>query len=173
MVHITPTGWFRGGFKLRFLSRYAMSGRQRAFTLFEVLLVMAIISILAAVAWPGYQHYIDRVRVAQAKVDIRAIEGDLENYYAKNNAYPDTLAAAGVGGRRDPWGNVYRYLHITPATNKGLLRKDRNLVPINSDYDLYSMGKNGTSLPPLTAKPSRDDVIRANNGRFVDLASDY
>jgi general secretion pathway protein G len=173
MVHITPTGWFRGGFKLKFSSLDAMSGRQRAFTLFEVLLVMAIISILGAIAWPGYQHYIDQVRVAQAKVDIRAIEGDLENYYVNNNAYPDTLAAAGVGDRRDPWGNVYRYLRITPTTSKGLLRKDRNLVPINSDYDLYSLGKDGTSKPPLTAQPSRDDVIRANNGRFVGLASDY
>ncbi len=150
-----------------------MPGRQRAFTLFEVMLVVAIMGILAGVAWPGYQHYMDKVRIAQAKVDIRIIESDLENYYTKNNAYPDTLAAAGVGNRRDPWGNVYHYLRITPTTNKGLLRKDRNLVPINSDYDLYSMGKNGASKLPLTARPSRDDVIRANSGRFVGLASDY
>ncbi len=46
-------------------------------------------------------------------------------------------------------------------------------MPINSDYDLWSSGKDGASSPPLTAKPSRDDIVRANNGRFVGLASDF
>jgi len=35
------------------------------------------------------------------------------------------------------------------------------------------MGKDGASVPPLTAKASRDDIIRANDGRFIGLASDY
>jgi general secretion pathway protein G len=35
------------------------------------------------------------------------------------------------------------------------------------------MGKDGQSSSPLTAKPSRDDIVRANDGRFVGLASDY
>jgi general secretion pathway protein G len=46
-------------------------------------------------------------------------------------------------------------------------------VPINSDYDLYSVGKDGVSSGPLTAGPSRDDVIRANDGGFFGLARDY
>ncbi|MCP5251868.1 MAG: hypothetical protein H6939_09135 [Burkholderiales bacterium] len=46
-------------------------------------------------------------------------------------------------------------------------------MPINSDYDLYSMGKDGASVSPLTAKASRDDIIRANNGRFIGRAADY
>jgi general secretion pathway protein G len=53
----------------------------------------------------------------------------------------------------------------------GQARKDRFLVPLNDDYDLYSMGKDGTSSPPLTAKVSQDDIIRANNGSYVGLAS--
>lgn len=52
-------------------------------------------------------------------------------------------------------------------------RKDHNLHPINSDYDLYSMGKDGKSVSPLTGGPSRDDIVRANNGRFVGKAADY
>jgi general secretion pathway protein G len=44
---------------------------------------------------------------------------------------------------------------------------------LNSDYDLYSMGEDGESVPPLTAKQSRDDIIRANNGGFIGLAADY
>jgi len=46
-------------------------------------------------------------------------------------------------------------------------------VPINTDFDLYSMGPDGRSAPPLTAKHSRDDIVRANDGAFIGLASDY
>lgn len=52
-------------------------------------------------------------------------------------------------------------------------RKDRNLIPLNSDFDLFSKGKDGQSLPPITAPVSQDDVLRANNGGFVNLASKY
>jgi general secretion pathway protein G len=44
---------------------------------------------------------------------------------------------------------------------------------LNTDYDLYSMGKDGKTKGPLTAKDSHDDVIRANDGRFIGLASEY
>jgi len=64
-------------------------------------------------------------------------------------------------------------LNITTTNGKGKVRKDHNLVPLNSDYDLYSMGKDGKSVSPLTAKASRDDIVRANNGAFVGLASEY
>jgi general secretion pathway protein G len=46
-------------------------------------------------------------------------------------------------------------------------------VPIKSDNDLWSSGKDGKSVSPLTAKDSRDDILRANNGRFIGLASDF
>jgi len=47
------------------------------------------------------------------------------------------------------------------------------MVPINSDFDLYSMGKDGRSVAPLTAKDSRDDIVRANDGGYVGLASEF
>jgi hypothetical protein len=50
---------------------------------------------------------------------------------------------------------------------------DHSLVPINTDFDLYSMGPDGRNSPPLTAKHSRDDIVRANNGAFIGVASDY
>jgi general secretion pathway protein G len=76
---------------------------------------------------------------------------------------------------KDPWGNPYQYLSFetVKGNDKGKFRKDRNLVPINSDYDLYSMGPDGKSSGPLTAAASRDDIIRAGNGSFVGIAEDY
>lgn len=156
-----------------FISLGAFPRKQRAFTLFELLLVAAILGILATIAVPGYGEYRERVNFTQAKTDIVIIESAIERYYANHLAFPDTLAQAGMGGMRDPWGNPYQYLNITTAKGKGQVRKDHNLVPINSDYDLYSMGKDGKSAAPLTAKDSRDDIIRANNGQFVGLAANY
>jgi general secretion pathway protein G len=73
----------------------------------------------------------------------------------------------------DPWGHPYQYLSFSGLKGKGEMRKDKNLVPINSDYDLYSMGPDGESQTPLTAKASRDDIIRANNGGYVGIAENY
>jgi general secretion pathway protein G len=46
-------------------------------------------------------------------------------------------------------------------------------VPINSDFDFYSMGKDGRTTAPLTAAQSQDDVIRASDGGFIGLGKDY
>ena len=57
--------------------------------------------------------------------------------------------------------------------SRGRPRKDRFLHPINSDYDLYSMGKDGESVEPLTAQKSHDDVIRASDGGYYGLAKNF
>ena len=46
-------------------------------------------------------------------------------------------------------------------------------MPLNSEYDLYSKGKDGASAPALTAAASKDDIVRANDGGFVGLAINY
>jgi general secretion pathway protein G len=53
------------------------------------------------------------------------------------------------------------------------VRKDKNLHPLNTDFDLYSLGPDGESRLPLTAGPSRDDILRANNGAFIGRAENY
>ena len=78
-----------------------------------------------------------------------------------------------MDGMLDPWKGTYQYTRLDNAKGKGSARKDKNLVPINTDYDLWSNGKDGKSVAPLTAQASRDDIVRANNGRFVGPAADY
>ena len=53
------------------------------------------------------------------------------------------------------------------------MRKDHKMVPVNSDFDLYSKGRDGKSQTPFTSKASRDDIVRANNGRYIGLVSGY
>jgi len=142
------------------------------FTLIELVLVVVIVGALAALAIPNLGAAIERARIVAAVGDIRALGQDLTEYHLDNGTYPGSLAAVGAAGMRDPWGNPYQYLPVAGAS-VGSLRKDRFLVPVNTDFDLYSMGPDGQSQPPFTAAVSQDDIVRANDGGFVGLAGEY
>jgi general secretion pathway protein G len=165
---VTPSS---GGSQISF--RRIFKEQPSGFTLIELVLIIAILAVLASIAIPYYQDYKDRVNVAAAVNDIAAISTLISAYENDNRAFPDSLSDVGAGTKLDPWGNPYQYLNIATAKGKGKLRKDKSLNPINSDYDLYSMGKDGKSSTALTAKNSHDDVIRARDGKFVGLASDF
>lgn len=145
---------------------------QRGVTLLEIMFAIAMIAVLSAIAVPAYRAHLARVDLNRAIGDVHDIGLSLERWQLNNGRFPDTLAEAGLGGRVDPWGNPYQYLNMDGA-NPGAMRKDKNLVPINTDFDLYSIGKDGESVPPLTAPKSQDDIVRASNGAFVGLGSDY
>ncbi len=50
---------------------------------------------------------------------------------------------------------------------------DATNAPVNTDYDLYSMGPDGDSAEKLTSPENQDDIIRGRNGNFVDRAERY
>ena len=146
-----------------------------AFTLIELITVVAITAVLTTITAPIYSNYIEDTKIKTATVELREIETKLVRYYTNNRRYPDSLNDLPGDSPVDPWGKPYQYLNIENSTKKGKggLRKDKNLVPINSDFDLYSKGPDGDSKAPLTAKASRDDIIRAGNGGFFGVATDF
>jgi general secretion pathway protein G len=147
--------------------------RASGLTIVELVIVLAIIGILAGVAYPLYDNRREKIRVRTAINDLVLLSTMISNYQIDHGEYPASLAAVGNASYHDPWGRPYQYLALQGKKAYGGARKNKNLVPINSDFDLYSMGKDGESPGPLTAKASRDDVIRANDGQFYGLASDY
>ncbi len=149
--------------------------RVRGFTLLELAVALVILGILAAIAGTSYRAYFDRSEISQAIADIQQIQGRIALYANEIGSPPMSLAEVGMDTLLDPWGNPYQYLNVNdPAPGTpGKRRKDHNLVPINSDYDLYSMGEDGSSVPPLTGGPSRDDIVRGRDGAFIGPATDY
>ena len=146
---------------------------ERGFPAIELMLAIAVIAILAAIAIPTYQQYELKAQDAQAERDITEIEGRISLFYQINQTLPQSLNQVNEGALLDPWGNPYHYLDFAGLTNISQVRKDRNLIPLNTDYDLFSTGPDGLWKPPITAAPSQDDIIRANNSAYVGLASDY
>ena len=143
--------------------------------LIDLMLAVIIASLLMVVAVPAYDQFIDRARVARAIGDIGSISIAIERFGIKNNGrLPNSLNELLMDVPFDPWGAPYQYLNIVAAgPGKGAFRKDGKLNPLNSDFDLYSVGADGESMGPLSASKSRDDIVRANNGAFIGLGEDY
>lgn len=137
------------------------------------MLIVAILLTFTAIAIPSLWASVEQARIAHAVADIRAIEAEITLYHATHDQFPHSLADIGRDTLLDPWGSPYFYFNHAAKKGNGQSRKDRFLVPLNSDYDLYSIGKDHQSSPATTAKPSQEDIIRASDGGYVGLASQF
>lgn len=166
--------------------------RQQGFTLLEVMLVTMTIGVLASIAMPAYNSALNLARITKAVADLRTVDRLVRLHIITNGCMPSTLAQIGQGDLRDPWGRPYVY-GVLPQSGggpgksggttcpacaggcitQGAARKDKKLVPINSDFDVYSLGLDGLSAAALTAKVSADDVVRGSNGSFFGLGKAY
>jgi general secretion pathway protein G len=153
--------------------RAARRRRHRGFTLVELILAVTIVGILGTLAIVGFQGYRDRIKLDQAVSDLVMLSVSIGEFKADNRRFPADLAEIGKDAMLDPWGHAYQYVDHSDGSKTGQWRKDKNIHPINTDFDLCSMGKDGKSVAPLTANPSRDDIIRANDGAFVGPVSAY
>ena len=111
-----------------------MRHRARGFTLIEVMVVVVILSILAAIIVPKVMDRPDTARLVKVQSDIRALESALNLYKLDNFDYPSTeegleaLVPKYVDRLADdPWGNPYLYL------KPGL----------HGDMDVYTLGADG------------------------------
>ena len=172
---------------------------QKGMTLLELIVATAIMSVVSMISVSAYSGYVETTKVSEAISQIRILSFLIDDYALEYGEYPETLRDIGNENLKDPWGNPYSYFNLRSSnhdndtdeyggehdsehdsehgsdhdTNIGAARKDGNLVPINTNYDICSFGKDGQSKAPLRAKDSHDDIIYANDGGYIGLASEF
>lgn len=156
--------------------RLSLKSSNKGYTLIELFIVIAIIATLSAIALPNYVKYKNNAQIAQAISNIRIIEKQIALFVPDNNGQlPDNLSdLPNFAIANDPWGNPYQYLRINGGAPdaQGKCRRNMSDNPVNIDYDLFSMGKDGEYKKSFKDKTSRDDVVRAYEGRYVGLVSE-
>ncbi len=145
----------------------------KAFTLIEFSVVLMVVALLIAITIPAVGKLEDSARSGTTEDELVDIQTDIDDFFVAEGFYPDSLDDIYNPVPLDPWGNPIQYLNHATSNGKGKWRKDKNLVPINSDYDLYSKGPDGKSTSPLTSALSRDDIVRGRNGAYIGLALYY
>ena len=136
------------------------------------MIVLLLLGILTALALPYYGDWRNRVKTVEASSEIVGNEAVIETYLVMNKTLPNSWADIPTARSIDPWGRPYVYYNIE-ANGKGHARKDHALNPLNTDYDMYSVGPDGVTKAQITQKDSVDDVIRASNGGYVGIASGF
>ena len=150
----------------------------RGFTMFELLIALAILGTLSGIAVPVYRNQTDERNLSAAIVGIQKIALGIESFRAERGRPPDSLAEAGLPTQLDPWGRPYQYTRLEGLSKDDMEAKcqwNKQNKPLNHDFDLFSMGKDG-----VTEKNGRidhpkcyDDIIRANAGFYVGPSSEY
>lgn len=156
-------------------SPIGLSSRQRSnrgFTIIELMTVVVVMGTLVTLGYARSKYIIDQGKVAKAIGDIRAISVDVQGYSAASpsQALPATLTDIDRAGLLDPWGRPYIYVNLKAG---GTPRTDVFGIPLNTEYDVYSLGPDGASALSLTAGPSQDDVVLGGDGGFIGRASRF
>jgi general secretion pathway protein G len=103
------------------VKKQAAALARAAFTLMEMLVVVAILVVLAGAAVPIYLNYLDNAKRDRVKADFKVIETAIQAYYTNNDVYPQQLqnltvpdpsghaATLESAALLDPWQHPYQY----------------------------------------------------------------
>ena len=85
---------------------------QKGFTLIELMIVVAIIGILAAIALPAYQDYTKRTHVSEGLTLAGGAKASVTEYYSSQGNFPTNNSSAGLAAKTDIKGNAVKSVEV-------------------------------------------------------------
>ena len=133
-----------------------MKKLQKGFTLLELMIVVAIVGILAAIAIPAYKDYIARSKVSECAATIGACKTSVTEFYNSKNAFPATASAAGCSTNASQYcsslsvGTGGVITSTVNAGQTGIGTTDCNLIltPVTSSNNEITSWTGSTSCAP-------------------------
>src|SRR5512134_3177883 len=115
-----------------------LNRKARSFTLIELLIVVAIIGIIAAIAIPNLLNAIDRGKQKRTMADMRSLGTAVESYAVDNNVYPAVATAAALKTIVEAGAYIKNMPTVDGWSNTFVVDS------ITTEYTLYSTGKDGS-----------------------------
>ncbi|EPH8630269.1 pilin [Neisseria gonorrhoeae] len=135
-----------------------MNTLQKGFTLIELMIVIAIVGILAAVALPAYQDYTARAQVSEAILLAEGQKSAVTEYYLNHGKWPENNDSAGVASASDIKG---KYVKSVTVAN-GVVTAQMNPSGVNKADDVTKAGndneKINTKHLPSTCRDKASDA---------------
>ncbi|HEZ5511280.1 TPA: pilin [Neisseria meningitidis] len=149
-----------------------MNTLQKGFTLIELMIVIAIVGILAAVALPAYQDYTARAQVSEAILLAEGQKSAVTEYYLNHGKWPGDNSSAGVASASDIKGKYVQSVEVA----KGVITATMLSTGVNKEIQgkklsLWAKRQNGSVKwfcgQPVTRNDTATDVAAAN-GKKID-----
>ncbi|HFC8453956.1 TPA: pilin [Neisseria meningitidis] len=145
-----------------------MNTLQKGFTLIELMIVIAIVGILAAVALPAYQDYTARAQVSEAILLAEGQKSAVTEYYLNHGIWPSDNSAAGVASSADIKGKYVQKVEV----KNGVVTAEMKSSGVNNEIkgkklSLWAKRQDGSVKwfcgQPVTRDDAKDDVAAAND----------
>ncbi|EMT7740015.1 pilin [Neisseria gonorrhoeae] len=149
-----------------------MNTLQKGFTLIELMIVIAIVGILAAVALPAYQDYTARAQVSEAILLAEGQKSAVTEYYLNNGEWPENNTSAGVANPTEIKG---KYVQSVTVTN-GVVTAQMKPSGVNNEIkdkklSLWAKRQDG-SVKWFCGQPVKRDNANAANDDTVTADTD-
>lgn len=125
---------------------------QIGFTLIEILIAVALVAILAGIAIPSYNNYINRGKIKTAQADLIALNLNFANYYQRKLAYPENTKDLTTTDKL-----TTEFKGWQPASKDFDFASDKD-VASKTDYKLVAKGKTGTGVAGCVVSITKDNV---------------
>ncbi|EPH8155117.1 pilin, partial [Neisseria gonorrhoeae] len=150
-----------------------MNTLQKGFTLIELMIVIAIVGILAAVALPAYQDYTARAQVSEAILLAEGQKSAVTEYYLNHGEWPENNASAGVASSDKIKGKYVQKVEVA----KGVVTAQMASTGVNKEIknkklSLWAKRENGSVKwfcgQPVTRNAGNDDTVAdAKDGKEI------